>query len=329
MQVAVDTRVLRYFSAVVEAGSITRAAEALHIAQPALSLQIRRLEEHMGVPLLERTPKGVLTTPAGQRLYGHAKDILQRLVLARQDVQAASAEPVGRVALGMSQSIAQLLTLPLVRESMRRWPKMQLQIIEASTGYVAEYLRTGHVDIGVTFMAEPGRGLRYRPLASEELVLIGPPKALQHKRPASRRQANSLDFAEVRSLPLLLPAQPHSLRTLIDDYARQYGVKLKIVAEVNTVPLLSQLVCAGIGYSIVPYPSVSSDIKRGLVESVQIVNPAITRSVYLCRWADAPVSPAAVALEGLVVEIVAALIANGSWPARPADVDVPIAEEVA
>ena len=111
----VDLKNLRNFVAVASAGSISRAAENIHIAQPALSKQIQQIEDYFGTDLFVRTHRGVKLTPAGERLVNHAKGLLKRFDIALEDVREAISEPSGRVALGLPQSMAKYLAVPLVR----------------------------------------------------------------------------------------------------------------------------------------------------------------------------------------------------------------------
>ena len=146
-----DLRILRNFVAVATAGSISRAAELRHIAQPALSLQMRNLEESLGVRLFERTSRGVMVTAAGERLLAHALAMLERMEAAIEDVQGAADEPLGTVAVGLPLSVARYLATPLVRTVLARHPGIRLQLFEVSTGYIPEMLVKGQIDLGFTF----------------------------------------------------------------------------------------------------------------------------------------------------------------------------------
>ena len=108
-----DIRTLRYFVTITEEGTISKAALRLHVAQPALSLQLRKLEAELGSVLLHRTARGVSVTASGAKLLVHAQDILRRFDAAREDIQAEAPEPTGNVVLGLSQSIAMMLGAPL------------------------------------------------------------------------------------------------------------------------------------------------------------------------------------------------------------------------
>ncbi|AQV96164.1 LysR family transcriptional regulator [Cupriavidus necator] len=316
---AIDIRDLRCFLAVVSAGSISRAAEHMHLAQPALSLQIKQLEQALRVRLFDRTQRGVLPTAAGLRFVSHARDILTRVDLACEDVRDFVAEPAGRVAIGLPQSMAQILTLALVRETLARWQKVQLQIIELSTGYIPERLLSGDIDIGLTFQADPGAGLLSEHLLDEDLVLVGPPGALcaaPDAGPGSPDTVGQVAFAELADYAMLLPAGLHGLRALIDRHAKSHHVGLRVLAEVNAIPQLIELAAAGVGFTILSYASVRRELRSGLLSAARIVEPSISRPVYLCRSATTPLSMAASAVQALISDTVQALVADGRWPAR-------------
>ncbi len=313
---AIDIRSLRCFVAVVSAGSISRAADNLHLAQPALSLQIKHIEQELGVALFDRIARGVIPTAAGVRFLNHATDILRRLEVAVEDVRESAAEPAGKVAIGLPQSIAKILTVPLVQETLRRWPKVELQIIELSTGYIPNHLLTGHIDLGVSFGEEAGVGLRFDHLVDEDLILLGAPGQLSANIGSMGKKSAQIRFSELGRFPMILPAGVHSLRVLIDGYQNKHHVKLNVIAEVNAIPQLIELVAAGVGHTILSYASVKRELETGLLSGARIVNPGISRPVFLCRSATVSLSIASSALQALIFTSVKSMVADGQWPAR-------------
>lgn len=310
-----DARTLRYFTAVADDGSFSRASERIGIAQPALSLQVRKLEAELGVELLRRTGRGVVPTAAGAKLLAHAREILRRLDVAREELRGEATEPIGRVAIGLAQSLAVALTVPIVREVVSAWPRISLQVNQGSTGYIPGWLRTGHLDLGFMFQADSAQGLHYQPLVDEELVLVGPPGSLPIPT-GSGATASAFPFAHLRNVPLILPARVHSLRELIDGYARRCGIDLRVIAEVDAVPQLKDLAMAGIGHTILSYPSVRDELVSGRLSGARIVEPLVERSVFLCRLASIPPSNATRAVEDLIRRTVTSLVNEGHWPAR-------------
>ncbi|MDH1176783.1 LysR substrate-binding domain-containing protein [Achromobacter mucicolens] len=302
---SMSIRAMQCFVAVVSTGSISRAAAALHVAQPALSLQIRNLEEDLGVVLLHRSARGVTPTAAGSRLLAHAREILGRIDAARADVREDLNAPRGTVSLAMSMSMAKLLTVPLLRFSLAQWPGVYLKIIESSTGYIPGFVSSGHADLGLTFSDEASVDLRFQHLIDEELVVVSPPAAKPSKRAVSNLAGlPSISLRALSALPLVLPGNPHSLRRLLDQYQQREQVQFRIIAEANAIPQLIELAQAGVASTILSYEAVRQEAARGLVVLRRIARPRLTRPVFLCRSDVLPLSMAAAAVADRVARII-------------------------
>lgn len=305
----ITLRSLQCFVSVVSAGSISKAADNLHIAQPALSLQIKNLENGLGVSLLNRSSKGVHPTAAGIKLMTHARDLLRRVDLAREDIMDSVSSPSGNVVLGLPQSIAKLLTVPLLRFCLLNWPDVHLQIIEASTGYIPGYVSSGHVDIGLTFSDDSTADLRFDHLINEELVLVSPPKRKEAAKSTAIPgidQLNTIDFAAISELPLILPAGAHSLRKVLDRFQAERHAAFNVIAQVNAIPQLIELASAGIGHTILSFSSIRQEIAANRVSAQRISSPGMSRPVYLCRSDTMPLSIASMAVAEKISEILRA-----------------------
>ena len=305
-----NVRALTYFAAVVEEGSVSRAALRLRIAQPALSLHILNLERDLDTELLHRTARGVTATESGARLYQHARDILARLAQAREDVRGHAASAVGEVVLAMTQSVAKTLALPVFQQATSAFPGIALRLSESNTGHVPTLLRQRQIDLGITFKAQNDPAIHETPLVEEDLYLVSPAA-----RP-SGAPGNTVAFSEAARLPLVLPGRPHSLRELINDYARKNRLALDTVGEVDAVPQLKDFVAAGIGHTILTLASVQAELADGRLSARRIVDPVISRRVILCRSAEVPPTRAALAVAAVIVETTRRLIDEARWPGR-------------
>lgn len=311
---AIDVRSLRYFVAMVTTGSISRAATELHIAQPALSLHLKRMEAELGVKLLERSSRGVVATSAGQRFLAHSRDVLEKLRFACEDVREGASEPVGSIAIGMPQSIGMALTPRLVRDVIRQWPRLHLQIVETSTGHVPSQLVGRTIDLGMTFLRDKSSGLRYRGLVEEELVLIGPPPTGHRK--TGTFESRNVRFTDLADIPLMLPSPQNSLRQVIERYAQQAQVRLNVLADVDSIPQLIAIAGDGLGHTILSYPSVVDAITEQRVSATRLVQPKPVRTVYLCRLENIPATSAMTAMESLILSTTQELVDEGEWPGR-------------
>ncbi|WP_454695206.1 LysR family transcriptional regulator [Achromobacter aegrifaciens] len=304
---SMSIRAMQCFVAVVSTGSISRAAAALHVAQPALSLLIRNLEEDLGVVLLHRSARGVTPTAAGSRMLAHAREILGRIDAARADVREDLKAPRGTVSLAMSMSMAKLLTVPLLRFSLEHWPDVYLKIIESSTGYIPGFVSSGHADLGLTFSDDASVDLRFQHLIDEELVVVSPPSVTPGKRPApaALHALPVMDLQALSGLPLVLPGHQHSLRRLLDQYQQRERAEFRVIAEANAIPQLIELAQAGIAHTILSYAAVHQEAARGEVVLHRIVTPRMARPVFLCRSDVLPLSMAASAVADRVSRIIA------------------------
>lgn len=310
---SMSIRAMQCFVAVVSAGSISRAAAALHVAQPALSLLIRNLEEDLGVVLLHRSARGVAPTTAGTRLLAHAREILGRIDAARADVREDLTAPRGTVSLAMSMSMAKLVAVPLLRFSLAHWPGVYLKIIESSTGYIPGFVSSGHADLGLTFSDDAAVDLRFQHLIDEELVVVSPPPPRNRAKPRAVEldALPTMGLQALAGLPLVLPGNPHSLRRLLDHYQQQEHAAFRVIAEANAIPQLIELVQAGLAHTILSYEAVRAEAMRGDVVLHRIKKPRMTRPVYLCRSDVLPLSMAASA----VADRVSRIIVDGRPPA--------------
>jgi LysR family transcriptional regulator, nitrogen assimilation regulatory protein len=310
----IDIRGLRIVVAVADAQSISRAAQRLHIAQPALSLHLRNIEEELGVELFDRSARGVVPTAAGVRFLGHAQDILKRVANAYHDVRDAVGQPAGTVTVAMPQSIAKVLAVPLVGEVIRRWPKIRLHMVELSTGYIPEYVVTGHVDLGVTFAALEGAGMRFEHLCDEELVLITSPGQLRAAFGVEGLPSGSVRLSDLHRLPMIMPGAAHSLRRSLEKTFEQYDVTLNLIAEVDVIPQLIELAAAGIGSTILSCASVMGSQHGDKLAVLSIDEPKLHRSVYLCQSATAPQTIATTVVSKLIMQLAHDLVSSGQWP---------------
>jgi LysR family nitrogen assimilation transcriptional regulator len=161
---------LRYFVAIVDHGSLSRAALVLHVAQPALTQQLRQLEEELGAQLLHRSAHGVLSTDAGKIFYEHAQAILKQVADARSAVTQSTTRPSGSVTLGLPHSISGALAL--LTAARATYPEITLQLTEEISGNLIEQLKSGRLNLAVLFDDGQLGGFEATPLVEEDLMYI-------------------------------------------------------------------------------------------------------------------------------------------------------------
>ena len=301
-----DLKQLRYFVAIVQSGSITRASQQLNVAQPALSLHIRNMEADLGVPLLFRTSQGVQPTEAGQILMRNAQVILAQFEQAQAEIKGASAEPAGDVRLGLPSSIAHTLGVPLILAARERYPRINLRIAEAMSGYVLDWLRLGRVDLGLLYALVEDRGLRSISLMSEALMMCG--LAGSDALP----QGGQVSLAALAKRPLILPSPGHGLRDFLDEKAAAEGVRLTPAFEIDAFGAIKALVEKGLRLSVLPAHAIAREVaEKGW--RAWAFDPPLVRTVHLVLPTDRPLSQAAQTIESLCRTTLADLVRSGVW----------------
>ncbi|PHQ71642.1 MAG: LysR family transcriptional regulator [Sneathiella sp.] len=305
-----DLRQLRYFLSIVERGSFSRAAETLNIAQPALSLHVRNMEEDLGVQLLFRGPRGVTTTEAGDILFRRARSLLDQVSQIREEIIEHEAEPSGVVHLGLPVTISENLSVPLLLAAQKRYPKVQLQVAEAMSGFVLDWVRDLRVDFAILYIPVTDRKFDCTRVLEEDLWLLGPPGPMSKDIQSARGAVN---FEQIAKLPLVLPSESHGLRTLMEKEANRLKLKLGTVLEIDSYSNIKGLVEAGVGYSILPFNAIAREVSAGRLLAWKIKDPGLSRFVYIVKPSDRPLSNAARSIYGLVNETINTLVDNGKW----------------
>ena len=268
-----DIRKLNYFVAVSEQKSFTKAAEILRVAQPALGLQIRQLEQELKVQLLVRHSRGVELTDAGVILLQHARDILQRIDLARVAVRDSAPVQGERIIIGMAPSISAMLSYPLIKLGAQKFPNVTIVLVEELSSVLLEWLESGRIDIAIGYELLNSAKVSGDPLFIQDFFLVQSPKAKPRRR--------KINFAELANIELLMPASPHGLRELMEAGAARLGLHLKIRFEVQSISVLKELVEQGICATVLSYGAVARECEKGRLIATEIVNPTVKRIAYL------------------------------------------------
>lgn len=298
-----DIRELRSFVKVAQCGGFSRAARELYVAQPALSRQIAKLEEQLGVELFTRHGKGVELTAAGARLVERAEVMLRYLEETADHVRSSAEEERGHLAVGLPPAIGSLVGPQLIQKFRQRWPKASLHALEGLSTSLQEWLLQGRIEVAVVYNQPLLEAFEVRPLFSERMVLVGPPGEAS----CSQR------LSALGEVPLILPGLPHSNRRLVEQVAAQNTVRLNVILEVDSVGLTKKLVAAGQGYSILAHAAVQQDIDRGELVGHEIERPGIRSTVALARLKERRSSRLALSWEKIVLETLEELVTVGAW----------------
>jgi LysR family nitrogen assimilation transcriptional regulator len=267
-----DLKQLEYFVRVAELGSFTRAAQALNVAQPALSRQVRLLEVELRQNLLVRNGRGATPTQAGQLLLEHGRGILHQVERAQEELGRVRSGLSGRVALGMPPSVARVLTVPLTRAFRQRMPEAQLSISEGLSTAMQENLQNGRLDIAVLYNPNPAAGIEHTPLVREELLLVQPrPPGLQEDPPPP-----PIPLREVAQLPLVIPTRPNAIRMHVESEMAAIGCRPHIALEIDGVSAILDLVADGAGCAILSRNAVMRSVRPSAFAVRPVSEPALT-----------------------------------------------------
>jgi LysR family nitrogen assimilation transcriptional regulator len=300
----VEIRQIRYFVAIYETGSVTKASARLLVAQSALSQQLAQLESELGVPLFTRSPQGVSPTAFGQMFYEHAREILQRLSDAVESVRQLGQNPTGTVAVGMPETISVVLGLPLLQNAKQRFPEINLRLTEDLSGNLKERLREGRLDLAILFDDGVNDAFAVTPLLEEPLFLVS-------KR--APNQPDTVALSTALGSPLVLPDLRDGLRRNIENAARTAGMRISnLVSEVSSLTVIKNAVLQGLGATIVPISAVASELEQGAVRA-QTIDPPIRVAVALCTRKDALLDRAMASVFRLAALTAKELCANKSW----------------
>jgi DNA-binding transcriptional LysR family regulator len=304
-----DLRRLRYFLRIADEGSMSRAASVLGIAQPALSRQMRLLEEALGVAMFRRTPRGVTLTEEGEQLRAAMTGPLRQLELAMQNVGSPFAQLEGGVVLGMPATTACVLAEPLLGRLAAAFPKVKLRVVDRETGQLIEGMLKGEVDLALIHGPAPDERLFESDLLVEELVLVGGAASeLSPDRPVS--------FARLAELPLVLPGVQPGVRSLVEKTALRVQAALDIRFEADALQVAKDLVAAGLAYGVLPASAINREVAMGRLRYAPICDPVMTQSLVFAARPHLVMPRSFVAEFGVLVRRqVAALVESGAWPA--------------
>jgi DNA-binding transcriptional LysR family regulator len=303
----VDLRQLTALVTVAEVRSVTKAARLLHVVQPAVTRQIRTLEQEIGVPLFDRTRQGMIPTDAGEVLVERARRALHELERARAEIRPEAGQVTGTVSVGLLESVIDVLAQPLATAVADRYPGIELRILTAYSGHLQAWLDSGDIDLSLLYNLTDAPWLTVIPLLRERLWVVAPPDA-------ALTPESPMTWESLLTHPLVLPVPGHGLRALIDQARSSVATQPRITIQTNSMHLQKKLVLAGHGWTVLPAAGVAGDIAAGLLSGAPLTAPEVVRSVVLGlhRGRRTPAPVEAVATE--LTRLVRALVRSGAWP---------------
>lgn len=302
-------RQLRYFVEIARSRSVTQAAQALAIAQPALSGHIAALESELGVKLFERHSKGVELSEAGERLYRRALDLLASFDGLKREVSESDARPVGKVRLSIAGAIAGVVAAPLLRAVSERYPEIELSVTDGLSSEIQMQIESRAVDLGMMPGASELPGMHAQPLLEERFMYFGAPSLM-------RDEPEFPTFEEIARRPLAAPDRAHDLRKLIERVATSAGLTLDVRYELNSTALLIGVVKEGLAYAVLPYSACLDPVGSGALARRPIDCPQLARVQAIVWLRERPLTPAAAAVRDECARTVSQLVRDGKLEGR-------------
>ncbi|MBK6612556.1 LysR family transcriptional regulator [Ottowia sp.] len=300
-----DIRQLRTFVQVAEMRSITRAAAALHTAQPALSRQLRLLEEELGETLFERGERGVTLTAAGEQLLHRATSLVRDFDSLKTDLARRSRALSGHVRFGVPKSLMESYVAPAVAEFHETYPAISMALIEGTTLELREQVRMGALDLAIVSDLDRSPSARMQSLFREPLVLAAHAASkLRMSRPVSLRT--------VAEQVLVTASRPNVIRLTLEDALHREGLAPRWGFETNSHVAARILASSGKVHAALTYSAIAVELKAGHIAAAPIQGAAITWNIIVTPLRELPRQAAV--LRGFMIDAAAAWVKKQRWP---------------
>lgn len=298
-----DLRQLRYFVGIVQAGSLSRAADQLHVAQSALSRHLATLERELDRQLVVRGPKGIVLTEAGRILYGHAEAILRHVESAKQGAMSARNVPAGRVSIGFPPTLAPILSSELFARVRAMHPQILLHVSDGDSWLLRERLINGRLDMAVLFESQAERGFAIEPLLREELFYVT----------AQPADTSPIRIADAAQRPLLLPSPNSSSWQVVQEAFSKRGLTVTWIGEIDAVSTYRHAIASGLANGILPKSALYDADWETRLNCRRFADAILTRPIALCFSEVAERNPAIDAVALTLKSLVRELVESGTW----------------
>ncbi|MGR7993981.1 LysR family transcriptional regulator [Xanthobacter sp. ZOL 2024] len=313
-----DLKQMQYFLCLAEVGNVTRAARQLNIVQPALSMQIAKLEAEFGQRLFDRTAHGVATTVAGEALARLLTPIVRDVEHARQEMARFDGRVSGRVVAGLITSVAQSTLASSSARIAAEYPDVALSACEGYTQTLMDWVTTGQLDLAIINAPKQRRGLNAQHILDEEMVFAcrqGAPY------PAPAR----LTFADLAGFDLVMPSKRHGLRMILEEQAAEAGIELNPRLEIDTLSAICEVVATTDLVTVLPTIALHQALAAGRVRAYHFAAPSLTRSIAVVHHPRRSVSAAANAVVEVIRQDLVAAASSAARFVHPAGEEAPAA----
>lgn len=307
----------RLFVQIADHGSLTQAAAARDVAQPALSRQLAAFERSCGGRLFERNARGLRLNEAGQSLYPRVVDWLAQADLLLRDARGPLRGPVGTVHLGVLASFAPALVGAVFNTVRQRFPGITLRMSSGLSGWLADSVQAGSIDLALLSTNSRERHNQEIPIGRIGHVLVGAPgDAVTRTR--------TVPFARLDGLPLVVPGRPYAFHNLLEHWAARKGIRLHVVGECDSLQLQKQLVLGSGVYAIMAGSAVREEVADGRLQAARVVGPALNRNIVLRVGSTRPPTQACKEVLRIVEQLAVAALRAQPQGADEGEDEVPL-----
>jgi DNA-binding transcriptional LysR family regulator len=291
----VEFRQIQYFVCLFEDGTVTGAARRLNIVQPALSMQIAKLEEELGQKLFERTKQGMMPTATARQMYRLFMPVLRDFSHARDQVMSTDGEISGHVNIGLIASITEGVLADTLAAFYAKYPNLRVTVADGYSTTLADWVLGGKVDAAIINKPRRSLALNMEHIVDEDLVFV-----TSARHPAAIPDRLTLKQIPPLGLALVLPTPSHGLRSIVDNFAVHEDVDLNPSFEVDSLVTTLKLVEQTRLATIVPRISVHRRLSEGTLQAHSIVSPRLTREVVMISHPRRPLNSATTIFIGML-----------------------------
>jgi len=280
-----DFRQIQYFLCLFEEGSITRAANRLNIVQPAVSMQLSRLEKEIGQKLFYRTAQGITPTTTGRFLHEQLLPIMRDLADVQSRAASLGEKLYGKVEIGILSSVALAVLGPAIQSFLVKTPDVEIIVREGYSADLIAKVSSGQLDAALVNRINVSSSVRAQPVLDERLcVVVSSSSAFTPKR--------SVTLAQVAEMNLILPSSQNGLRALIDVQAQAQGIDLKPRVSLDGLLPIIEVVQRCDGVTLLPPLSAFSGLQSGSLRAIPLRKPHLQRSMQWVHHPKRPMTPA-------------------------------------
>jgi LysR family nitrogen assimilation transcriptional regulator len=304
-----DSRQLRYFIAVYEQRNLSRAADQANVAQSALSHHISNLEAEFATPLFERKPRGMEPTAAAERLYEHARIILRAMAAAEREIKEGRTNIAGEISIGMANSAVKAIGVPLMKAVLSKYPNLKMSLTESLSGATLMHLMASEVDLALIYNPPSEKELFAEAVLEEQMFCVGTAKLLGSRK-------TPITFDEVTRLPLMTLVHGLSSRALLDDPVLLKRLEANAILHLNSITGMTGALVAGLGCAVATKLFAQEQLEAGRLVAREVIEPELTRTLYLCRLRNRPMTYAMEEMRRLMLALIADKVGQGAWQAK-------------